>query len=92
LRRYASARREPTFRDLIGPLASALVAYLDERYHTAAETLGPLAGQWRRLGGSDAQRDILDETLVSALTRCGRCGEAQLVLAARLDRRAPVGG
>jgi hypothetical protein len=90
LHQHAVGHADATFRELIAPLTTALAAYLDERYHTAAEILRPLAGQWRRVGGSDAQRDVLDETLISALTRCGRCGDAQLVLAAQLDRRRPV--
>ncbi|HWJ08114.1 MAG TPA: hypothetical protein VNS46_01980, partial [Nocardioides sp.] len=40
-----------------------------------------------RLGGSDAQREIVEEARIAALLRAGRYDEARLVLDARLDRR-----
>ena len=53
----------------------------------AAEELAALAGPTRRLGGSDAQREILEETRIAALVRAGRLDEARVVLDERLDRR-----
>jgi hypothetical protein len=39
------------------------------------------------LGGSDAQREILEETRIAALIRADRLDEARLLLDRRLDRR-----
>jgi hypothetical protein len=64
------------------------MARLAAGHHSeAADELAALAGPSRRLGGSDAQREILEETRIAALVRAGRLDEARLVLDARLDRR-----
>ena len=39
------------------------------------------------VGGSAAQREIVEETLVLALARSGRCDRAAALVDARLDRR-----
>jgi hypothetical protein len=58
------------------------------RCSAAADALAGLAGVSPRLGGSDAQREILEETRICALLRADRYDEARRVLDARLDRRA----
>jgi hypothetical protein len=90
VRQFADQHPRPVFRDVVVPLASALEAFLDGRYDAVAETLGPLTAQWCRLGGSDAQREVIEDTLISALMRAGRLAEAQTVLIARSDRRLVV--
>ena len=40
-----------------------------------------------RLGGSDAQRELVEEARISALLRAGRYDDARDVLDERLDRR-----
>ena len=57
------------------------------RHSEAADALAALAGPSRRLGGSDAQREILEETRIAALVRADRLDEARELLDARLDRR-----
>jgi hypothetical protein len=42
-----------------------------------------------RLGGSDAQRDVIEETLLFALARSGRHRAAQGLVRRRLDRPIP---
>ena len=46
-----------------------------------------LQGQTVRLGGSDAQREILEETRIAALLRADRFDEARVLLDDRIDRR-----
>ena len=53
----------------------------------AADRLAALGPQVWRLGGSDAQREVVEETRIAALLRAGRYDEAREVLDRRLDRR-----
>jgi hypothetical protein len=48
------------------PICKALVAFGDRRYHDAASLLYPARGLAIELGGSAAQRDVLDRTLLEA--------------------------
>ena len=57
------------------------------RHSEAADDLAALAGPSRRLGGSDAQREIIEETRIAALVRADRLDEARQLLDDRLDRR-----
>jgi hypothetical protein len=82
---WAAEHRNPTHREVVAPLALALGAMGAGRHSTAADALRDL--QARRLGGSDAQREILVEARIAALVRSGRLDEARLVLDRRLDRR-----
>jgi hypothetical protein len=87
LARWAAGHTHPTQREVVAPLARALVQLAVGRYSEAADALAALAGPSRRLGGSDAQREILEETRIAALVRADRLDEARIVLDARLDRR-----
>ncbi|TQJ08764.1 FAD/NAD(P)-binding protein [Lapillicoccus jejuensis] len=87
LRAHAAARPHPVMRDVVVALCDALTAVAEERWDDAVRTLR-LLGPWvAQLGGSDAQREVVEETLLLALVRAGRCGEARRLLEARLDRR-----
>jgi hypothetical protein len=84
---WAAAHAHPTQREVVAPLARALGAMAAGRCSAAADALAALAGPTRRLGGSDAQREIVEEARIAALIRAGRWDEARVVLDARLDRR-----
>jgi hypothetical protein len=87
LARWADGHAHPTQREVVAPLARALQQLAAGRHGEAADALAVLAGPSRRIGGSDAQREILEETRIAALVRAGRLDEARRVLDARLDRR-----
>jgi hypothetical protein len=87
LARWASTHAHPTQREVVAPLARALGRLSAGRYSEAADALAALVGPSRRLGGSDAQREILEETRIAALVRADRLDEARELLDARLDRR-----
>jgi tetratricopeptide (TPR) repeat protein len=59
-------------RDVGLPLCRALVAFAEERYTTAVETLLDLRTIANRFGGSNAQRDLIHLTLVEAAHRAAR--------------------
>ena len=53
-------------------LVRALSAYLTGDYARTVEIISRRTGEWVRLGGSDAQREVIDDTLLSALQRADR--------------------
>jgi hypothetical protein len=87
LETWAAGHSSPTQREVVAPLARALAHLAAGKYSQGADELAALAGPSRRLGGSDAQREILEETRIAALVRADRLDEARQVLDARLDRR-----
>ena len=87
LGRWAGSHAHPTQREVVAPLARAMSRLAAGHHSEAADALAALAGPTRRLGGSDAQREIIEETRIAALVRAGRLDEAREVLDARLDRR-----
>lgn len=87
LQAWAAAHPHPTQREVVAPLAGALDRMAAGKHSAAADELASLAPQVRRLGGSDAQREIVEETRIAALLRAGRWEEARALLDARLDRR-----
>ncbi|KPI14658.1 hypothetical protein OK074_2202 [Actinobacteria bacterium OK074] len=73
-------------REVIVPLCEAFLAVVEERFGEAARGLDALLPGLRRVGGSAAQREVVEETLLYALVADGRCEAARRLLDARLDR------
>lgn len=73
--------------EMVPKVAEALEAFAREDYSTAAETLAPVADQVVRLGGSHAQREVFEDTLIEAWLRAGEGEQATSMLAERLGRR-----
>lgn len=84
---WAGQHRHPTFREVVAPLAHALGLMASGQFGAAADALVPLSPRIRRLGGSDAQREIIEEARIAALLRADRWDEARVLLDERLDRR-----
>ena len=91
LRHYAVGRPEPVF-DLIVALVGALSAYIAGDYAFAAIAITRRSGEWDRLGGSDAQREVIDDTLLSALMHAGLCHTARDLMQIRTDTPARLPG
>jgi pentatricopeptide repeat protein len=72
---------------VVAPLARAMGLMVRGRCSEAADRLAALGPQVWRVGGSDAQREVVEETRIAALLRAGRYDEARSVLDRRLDRR-----
>jgi hypothetical protein len=84
---WAGAHGHPTHREVVAPLAHAL-QLLDAGHASAAATaLAALATSVRRVGGSAAQRELVEEIRIAALLRAERFEEADDLLDGRLDRR-----
>ena len=70
-------------RDVGLPLARALVAFAEARYDEAIEALLPVRLVAHRFGGSNAQRDVIDQTLVEAAIRAKKTALAHALIAER---------
>jgi uncharacterized NAD(P)/FAD-binding protein YdhS len=74
-------------REVVAPLCEAFAALVEERFHDAAHGLDALLPVLRRVGGSAAQREVVEETLLYALVSAGRCDAARRLLDERLERK-----
>ncbi|MDG4533514.1 tetratricopeptide repeat protein [Streptomyces sp. AV19] len=70
------------------PVCRALVAYGQRRYADAVGLLLPLRHRFQTFGGSHAQRDALQRTLVEAALHAGRHDLARTLLSERINLRA----
>ncbi len=89
LREADAAGRAPA-----GPVtpavATGMAAFATGRYDAAIDALAPVQDQLVRVGGSWAQRDLFEHTLLAAYVRAGRPAEARALLARRVSRRPSV--
>lgn len=84
----ASRSEDRVFREVVAPLCAGLVQVVEERWNAAAATLAGVVRTMAPLGGSKAQREVVEDTLVHALAMAGRNAEAAELLDARLSRRS----
>jgi hypothetical protein len=68
-------------------LVKAVTAFAQGDYEQTAELMEPIAGQVVRVGGSNAQRSVFEDTLLHAYLRSGRHESAAALLRQRLARR-----
>ncbi|MDE2515029.1 MAG: hypothetical protein KGL12_03285 [Rhodospirillales bacterium] len=72
---------------VVTALARAFADFAEERYAAAARRLAVCAAETVRLGGSHAQREIVEDTCLIAHMRAGEAEAARAMLHARLARR-----
>ncbi|GAA1914506.1 pyridine nucleotide-disulfide oxidoreductase [Nocardioides marmoribigeumensis] len=84
-RRMRSARG--AMRTVVAPLGTAPGASLEDRWVEAADTLEEIVPALPEVGGSAAQREVVEETLLLALAHAGWADRARAVLDSRLERR-----
>ncbi len=84
----AAERGHPTAGDVVAPVVEALAAFGQGDYESAAKGLADIRELLVSLGGSNAQRDVFEETLVEAHLRAGHTEAALDLLRERLDRGA----
>jgi tetratricopeptide (TPR) repeat protein len=89
LEQRAASGRSPA-GDVVPRLAAGLAAYGRGDWTAAIATLEPALAETVRIGGSRAQRDLVENTLVAAYLKAGRDADASRLLAARTDRRPSV--
>lgn len=69
------------------PVCRALIAYRQRRYARAVELLTPIRHHLHSFGGSHAQRDAIQRTLVEAAIRSGRHDLARTLISERINLR-----
>ncbi|MFI8852414.1 tetratricopeptide repeat protein [Streptomyces sp. NPDC053499] len=69
------------------PVCRALIAFAQGRYGETVDLLLPLRGRLQTFGGSHAQRDAVQRTLVEAALRARRYELARTLLSERLSLR-----
>jgi hypothetical protein len=69
------------------PACRAVVAFADGRYDDVVGLLMPIRRVLQRFGGSHAQRDVLQRTLLDAAIRSGRAELAEALVSERLAVR-----
>lgn len=74
-------------RDVGGPVARAILAFADGDHAETVRLLKPIRGIAHRFGGSHAQRDVIDLTLIEAAFRSGNARLAEALAAERFDTR-----
>jgi hypothetical protein len=77
--------------DMIPPMARGFKAYARGDFRTAAAEIEPLLATHERLGGSRAQRDLLEYVVASAKLRAGQRDEARSFIEKRRPRNANGG-
>lgn len=96
--RAAIAQRAEALTDLLqadrlpaGPVVPAIcrafLAFAEDDYAGCVRLLEPVAGEVVRIGGSGAQREIMEDMLLLALMRSGATAKARALLDRRLHRR-----
>jgi tetratricopeptide (TPR) repeat protein len=77
-------------RDVGIALAEAMLAWRNGDAGRAVDLLWPVRDRIRRIGGSHAQRDVFDQTLLTAALRAGRLPLARALVSERLEKRPGV--
>ncbi|MBV8413161.1 MAG: tetratricopeptide repeat protein [Alphaproteobacteria bacterium] len=89
LEERAAARHAPA-GDVVPRLAKGLAAYARSDWPTAVGLLEDALAETVRIGGSRAQRDVIENTLLAAYVKAGRVEDAKRMVAARTERRPSV--
>src|SRR5262245_12816732 len=71
-------------------VAEAFGAFARGEWDSVIRLLAPEVGKFVRIGGSRAQRDVFENTLLAAYMNAGRSADAAALLERRLDRRPSV--
>ena len=66
--------------DMVQPVAEAFKSLAAEDWPGAVASLTGVMAEHQRLGGSRAQRDLIEHALAGALLRLGKADEAKRVL------------
>ena len=89
-RRIATLEADPrgvALAEVVPAIGRAARAFADADYDACVRTLEPVADAVVRIGGSGAQREVIEDTLLVALMRAGAADKAQALLERRLHRR-----
>ncbi|CAN5784428.1 tetratricopeptide repeat protein [soil metagenome] len=89
LEQRAAAGRSPA-GDVVPRLAAGFAAYGKGDWGRTIAVLEPALAETVRIGGSRAQRDLIENTLLAAYLKAGREPDARRLVAAHGDRKPSV--
>ena len=72
---------------VVPAICRAALAFVEADYAGCVRVLEPVAADVVRIGGSGAQREVIEDTLLVALMRSGEAAKARALLDRRLHRR-----
>lgn len=72
---------------VVPAICRAVRAFAGGEYAECVRTLEPMANEVVRIGGSHAQREMIEDTLLMALMKSGEAAKARTLLDRRLHRR-----
>ncbi|MGE0766548.1 MAG: tetratricopeptide repeat protein [Hyphomicrobiaceae bacterium] len=78
--------------EIVGPVAAAFEAFARQDWDGTISALEPILEQHERLGGSRAQRDLIEYTLTAAMLRAGRGDRAGRLIRSRRPLNERDGG
>ncbi|MBX9943011.1 MAG: tetratricopeptide repeat protein [Reyranella sp.] len=78
--------------DLLAPMARGFTAYAEGDWNGAVDAIDPLLPTHERLGGSRAQRDLLEYLVTSSLVHGGRTEQARRLISTRRPQNGRNGG
>ncbi|MCW2787625.1 MAG: lycopene cyclase [Marmoricola sp.] len=87
LREHCARASDLTMRTVVVPVCDAFIAVTEQRWDAAATLFSDVLPGLVRVGGSAAQREVVEETLLLALVHADRHQEAAAILDGRLHRR-----
>ncbi len=90
LRERLAAGRLPA-GGVVPTIAEGFGAYAKGDWNAAIRCFELALPETVRIGGSRAQRDLVEHTLIAAYLKAGRAADARSLVARRTDRRAVVG-
>jgi hypothetical protein len=88
--RRANAEGRLSTGSVLPIVAEGLGAFARGDWESTIRHLAPEVERFVRIGGSHAQRDLFENTLLAAYLRTGRAAEAAAFLGRRLDRQPSV--
>ena len=83
LAKWRNWRKRGVTRPYLPALARGFAAFEHEDFCSAIEALAPLAGENERIGGSRAQHDLIEFTLLKAYINANRLEDARRLLSLR---------
>ena len=87
LRRYCTSSRDPLLRRIVAPVCDALIAADDGDWGRAWHLLDDVMPVLVKVGGSAAQREVIEETMLFCLVHDGENERVVEILNDRLQRR-----
>jgi uncharacterized NAD(P)/FAD-binding protein YdhS len=87
LRDHCDRSTDLTTRTVLVPICDAFTGVVEQRWSEAASLFAEMLPSLVRVGGSAAQREVIEETLLFCLLNAGRSSDATALLDGRLERR-----